>query len=173
MPTTRLPAIHKQSSPKPPKPPDPEVVPALSAMAYDLARLVTEHPDQQRPAMRLHATLVAVAEARACDMAARGYFSHVDPDGHGPNHHVRAAGYKLPGNYGSEGNGVESIAGGQATAAEAFKGWMQSPGHRRHLLGEGGVYGVQIRYGIGHCKLDSSRYGNYWVFVAAPEQGAA
>ena len=39
---------------------------------------------------------------RALDMGTRRYFSHVNPDGYGPNYLVQQAGYALPSFYGQE-----------------------------------------------------------------------
>lgn len=175
MPRLLMPALYNGFSPRPPVP-DPGPPPILSALEQAFIGLVTAHPDQKRSPFRLHATLCQVARARATDMAERGYFSHTDPDQHGPNYHVRAAGYALPAHYGSGSgdNSVESIAAGQTTAAQALEGWVQSPAHRRHVLAETDFYRQQTNVGIGHCKLDSSRYKNYWVFISAPpERGAA
>jgi uncharacterized protein YkwD len=71
---------------------------------------------------RLH----EVASAHARDMAVRGYFSHVTPEGRTLAHRLRDAGvsYRAAG---------ENIAG-NASAAGAVEAWLTSDGHRRNIL---------------------------------------
>jgi len=70
--------------------------------------------------------LDALATAFSDDMAARGYFSHTDPDGRTPWDRAKAAsiGYL----------GGENIARGQRTPEEVMAAWMNSPGHRANIL---------------------------------------
>lgn len=72
------------------------------------------------------ARLDALATAFSDDMAARGFFSHTDPDGHTPWDRARAAsiGYL----------GGENIARGQRTPEDVMAAWMSSPGHRANIL---------------------------------------
>ncbi len=88
---------------------------------------------------------------RARDMATRGYFNHVNPDGYGPNYLVRAAGYKLPDWYDKSdtANNVESIGGGYTGAHAVFQAWLSSEYHRIHVLGTVGFYAEQEEIGIG------------------------
>jgi hypothetical protein len=111
---------------------------ASTWQAEEIASLAINHPGQGRPNMNCHPILDQVAHERALDMGVRNYFSHVNPDGHGPNYLVRQAGYKLPSWWGTdpELNYIESIAGGYQTAGAAWNAWLGSPAHRRHVLGE-------------------------------------
>lgn len=77
--------------------------------------------------LKLDATLTAVADAHSADMAARGFFSHTNPDGLGPGDRVAASGYPFRA-------WAENIAAGQSTAAEVMNGWMNSAGHRANIL---------------------------------------
>jgi uncharacterized protein YkwD len=153
-------------------------LPALMAPSSDLecapntqeqqiADMMRNHPQQKRPSLTCDPILAQVARARAEDMRDRDYFSHTNPDGYGPNYLVRQAGYPLPDFYGDDAaaNNIESIAGGYPTAADAFQGWMDSPGHRAHILGEHDFYAAQIDYGIGYAAGGS--YGHYWVVITA------
>jgi hypothetical protein len=116
------------------------------------------------------ARLHLVARAKAEDLARRGYFSHVDPDGYGPNRAVQLTGYGLPGFWGTSNsaNFIESIAAGYTSAQAAFDGWMNSPGHRRHVLAEESFYAEQTRYGVGYASVPGSPYTRYYVFISAP-----
>ena len=140
-----------------------------------LAYLISQDFKQQRAYMVEDATLADVAQSRAEDMAARGYFSHTNPDGNGANTLLRSAGYVLPSNYdqSADGNNVESIAAGQTNPKAAFDALVQSPSHRPHILGEDPYFREQTCYGIGHVYSPGSVYGHYWVVLTAPRNGAS
>ena len=143
----------------------------LNVDELQLALRLTADSGQRRDRSRMHADpiLTAVARARAEDMARRRYFSHVNPDGSGPNFLVRTAGYALPSSWGSRsGNFIESIGAGYATAEEAWEGWMRSPSHRTHLLASSSFYRDQTNFGIGSYSDPSSPFRHYWVIITAP-----
>lgn len=160
-----------------------------------LACLAVEHPLQGRAAMHYDPVLGELARARAQGMAVWGFYDgHVDQDGFGPNHYLCQAEYH-PTYCGDdpEANSVESIAMWirySRTAAElneamtnyngVFERWLNSPGHRRHLLGEIDYFAGTTHYGVGHAiqELDPDepveegegrrhRAIAYWVFIAA------
>ena len=143
----------------------------LNAEEQQLAARLTGDPGQRRDRARMHADpiLTAVARARAEDMAKRRYFSHVNPDGIGPNWLVRSAGYTLPPSWaGRSSNFIESIGAGYATAEAAWEGWMNSPSHRTHLLASSSFYRDQVNFGIGSYSDPSSPFRRYWVIITAP-----
>ncbi|MEV6224335.1 CAP domain-containing protein [Nocardia fluminea] len=72
-------------------------------------------------------TLQTAAQRHSDDMAARGFFDHVNPSGVGPGGRIEAAGYRWS-TYG------ENIARGQESAAAVMAGWMKSPGHKANIL---------------------------------------
>jgi len=88
-----------------------------------------------------------VARAHSRDMFARGYFSHINPDGKDPFDRMRAA-------------HVSFISAGENLAMArtlriAHRGLMNSPGHRANILQksfgrvgigilDGGIYGIMI-----------------------------
>ena len=82
--------------------------------------------------------LAAVARAHSEDMTKRGYFSHDTPEGLGPSDRIDRAGYSCwkGSHYGvAENITIETALGNlDRTAAEAVRGWMNSPGHRTNLL---------------------------------------
>ena len=102
-------------------------------------------------------------------MGTRAYFSHTNPDGYGPNYLVQQAGYALPNWYSQEldANNIESIAAGYGTASAAWEGWMNSTGHRTHILGLDSFWAEQTDYGIGYAYIPGSPYGHYWVVITA------
>lgn len=173
MPYVYLPRVYggkKKPSPTPPKPP----ACVLSDTEQALLNLMVAHPEQRRGEIVCHPLLLQVARARATDMGRRNYFGHTDPDGDGPNRKVTSAGYALPGWYPAErdANSIESIGGGRASAASQWQGWLDSPGHRTHVLGLIDFYAQQTQIGIGHVVVPGSNFGNYWVLLTAPREGA-
>jgi uncharacterized protein YkwD len=141
----------------------------LNPQEQKIAQFMIDHPQQERPSLTCHPILAQVARERARDMAERHYFSHVNPDGYGPNYLVEQAGYDLPDYYNSalDANNIESIAGGYPTAEAAWQGWMDSDPHRTHLLGLLPFFAEQIDYGIGYIYDPASDYRHYWVVITA------
>lgn len=79
------------------------------------------------PVLRLDPTLNRVADAHSADMAARGFFAHVNPEGQDAVARAGSAGY--PGR--SIG---ETIAVGQRTAEQVVANWMASADDRATIL---------------------------------------
>jgi len=77
-------------------------------------------------AIRWDDRLAEVALRHSQDMARRGFFSHVNPDGRDPFDRMRRAGIRFQA-------AAENLASGQRTGAETFDGWMGSRGHRHNL----------------------------------------
>jgi hypothetical protein len=128
---------------------------------------------QHRPFVVLDPILCRVARQKAADMANRRYYSHTNPDGHGPNWLVREAGYALPDYYDQSagGNNIESINAGRASAGDAWSSWMDSGPHRQHLLGENSFYAAQTSVGVGFVADPDSEWRYYWVVLTAPPSG--
>lgn len=134
-----------------------------------LAQLLVSDPGQQRSLLTQNPVLSLVAQRRADDMATRNYFSHVDPDGYGPNYHARQAGYKLHHTYakGDQDNNIESIGGGKEQPTDVWAVWLSSPGHRVHVLGEIDFYRKQTEFGVGYAHNPEATYVHYWVVLIA------
>src|SRR5687767_1503404 len=88
------------------------------------------------------------AYAHAYDMAARNYFDHDDPQGHGLGFRLDREGvdYDFAG---------ENIAQGQATPEDVMDSWMGSSGHRANILEP-----AFTRIGVG---VHISFGGPWWV----------
>jgi uncharacterized protein YkwD len=82
---------------------------------------------QQQTALTINAQLTQAAQAKANDMAARDYWSHVTPDGKQPWSFIDNAGYE----YQAAG---ENLAYGFGTSSEVIEAWMNSPEHRANIL---------------------------------------
>ena len=145
---------------------------SANAQETNLASMAKVDANQERPEMNCHPILSQVAHERAKDMAQKGYFSHITPDGYGPNFLVSRAGYDLP-NWWPDSlseNYIESIAGGYPTAQAAWDAWLHSTSHRTHVLGKNDFWAEQTNYGMGYVYVEGSPYGHYWVFITAPPE---
>ena len=79
--------------------------------------------------LRKDRRLTQAAQARADDMARRGYFAHTGPSGKTPWDFIREAGYRYE-------NAGENIATGQRSAEDVQRSWRRSSGHRANQLNE-------------------------------------
>jgi uncharacterized protein YkwD len=96
-----------------------------------LAETNGERSNKHLPALQLNAQLTAAAQAKANDMAHKGYWSHVSPDGTQPWAFVTSAGYQ----YEAAG---ENLAYGFGTSNDVMTAWMHSPEHKANIMN--GVY---------------------------------
>lgn len=111
--------------------------------------------------VKFNATLEAQAEEYACELIHYDFFAHVNPVTKSTlSERAEQFGYvyRVVG---------ENLAAGQPSPAEAFRDWMESPGHRANILdGRFTELGVGIRSG--------GTYGLYWVQeFGAPLESAA
>lgn len=102
--------------------------PPMAELEIHLAALNAERAKAGRPPLALSPDLSRIAQAHACDMARRGYFSHTAPDGQTMTDRGRRAG--MPGLCAMG----ENIAQGQSDVPTVVASWMRSPGHRRNIL---------------------------------------
>lgn len=124
-----------------------------------LARLNTYRVANGLPALAHNPLLSAAAEAHSLDMATRGYFGHVNPEGAGPRERIISHGYDPV-------LSEENIAGGNQTAAQVFTAWQSSPGHNEVMLRSGFT-----QIGISRAVKPDSDLGWYWtVTFASPAQ---
>ena len=87
-----------------------------------------ERRTRRLPPLLENARLDLAAQRHAEDMIRRSYYSHESPEGSSAMERSRGAGYESTAI-------AENIAEGQGTVAEVMQGWMESPGHREHILG--------------------------------------
>jgi hypothetical protein len=119
--------------------------------ASELARYGPSEP------LALNAFLTMAARAHALDMAERGFFEHVNPDGDDPTDRATGAGY----------GGVvgENIAAGYTSVDDAHYGWMESLGHRLNVLSLHDYFDDDFHYdelGVGAVYTDELPYYNYF-----------
>lgn len=82
--------------------------------------------------------LASVARAHSDDMTNRNYFDHDTPEGLDPTDRLHRAGLNCRKGYRygiAENIAIDTSLGpSEHTAAEAVRGWLNSPGHRQNLL---------------------------------------
>jgi len=145
-----------------------------SSVRSTIAHLMESDRRQHRRDLTADPILMSVATKRAQDMANRGYFNHVNPEGIGPNYLLGKAGYPLPACWlhSKSSNYVESICAGYSTPELAWAGFMRSAPHKKHLLGLSSFYAGQTRYGIGFAYNPAAPLKYYYVVITAPPPGA-
>ncbi|MEK7662077.1 MAG: CAP domain-containing protein [Patescibacteria group bacterium] len=79
------------------------------------------------PALAENSLLSAAAKKKAEDMAARGYFSHTDPDGKLPWYWLNSVGYKY--SYAGENLAVNFL-----DSEDVSRAWMESLSHRANIV---------------------------------------
>lgn len=87
----------------------------------------TDHAQAGLSKLTEDATLDAAAQAKANDMAAKGYFAHVDPSGNAPWMWFKKFGYYYWG-------AAENLAVNFDSDSAVNTAWMNSPSHRANLL---------------------------------------
>ncbi len=97
----------------------------ISATLVELAN--DDRLEEDLPELAVNPVLVAAAQLKADDMAAKGYFAHVSPEGVDPWHWFREAGYA----YASAG---ENLAVNFSDSGNVEEAWMKSPAHRANIL---------------------------------------
>jgi uncharacterized protein YkwD len=121
---------------------DNSLAPALTLDASKFERDVFDLTNAERakhglPPFIWDDRLAAAARAHSADMASRGFFAHINPDGLDPFDRMKKAGisYRIA---------AENIAYGQRTAQAVVTSWMNSPGHRANIL-----HGTLTHLGVG------------------------
>jgi len=106
-------------------------------------------------ALSLNDKLARAAQAKANDMAARDYWSHITPDGEEPWKFIDEQGYEYM-------KAGENLAYGFTTTSDTIKGWMNSPTHRANMLD-----GTYSEVGFGFVNADRyQRQDNETIIVA-------
>lgn len=124
---------------------DPKIRPDLEA---EMLKMVNSEREKiGLKALKADPELVPVARAHSTDMFARGYFSHISPEGATPFDRIKK-------------ENVSFLAAGEnlalaQTLTIAHRGLMNSPGHKANILHksfgrlgigimDGGVYGIMV-----------------------------
>lgn len=86
-------------------------------------------------ALSTNYSLMISSQVKANDMCNRGYFAHVDPDGHQPWYYMAIAGYSYSG-------AGENLAQDFNTNDGAFNALVKSPTHHANIVGNYNEIGV-------------------------------
>ena len=112
-----------------------------------LVLLNYERTTRGLPPLTMNPQAREVTRVYSADMFARGFFAHVDPDGHNPFDRMRTGGVKFD-------SAGENLALAP-NLAQAHDGLMKSPGHKANILSvnyktvgigiiDGGPYGIMV-----------------------------
>lgn len=104
------------------------------------------------PPLAWNSALGALSQAYSRDMAARGYFGHLTPEGQTLAERLRAAGL------GDAGQPAENIAAGQPTPEAVVLNWLLSPAQCANIMNP-----AYLSLGVGHTQ--GGAYKHYWTEV--------
>lgn len=106
--------------------------PSEEAIAERVARVVALHNaervEEDLPKLVVSPRLEAAARRHAEDMARRRVMSHKGADGTSPMERIEQTGYAYR-------RAGENVAYGRHDPATLMKGWMDSPPHKKNVLG--------------------------------------
>lgn len=103
----------------------PYVASVIAAVLVNLAN--ADRAELALPELKTDPLLTAAAQAKADDMARKGYFSHTTPEGYDSWHWFKVVGY----DYQYAG---ENLAVNFSDSAEVERAWMASPTHRDNIV---------------------------------------
>lgn len=111
--------------------PNPNVLGTSSDLsgAAMVAATNTERTAHNETPLTLNDQLSAAAQAKADDMVTRNYWSHTAPDGKSPWYFIVKSGYQYQ-------HAGENLAYGFDEADTVITAWMNSPEHRKNVLGQ-------------------------------------
>jgi hypothetical protein len=133
----------------------------LPAVVADLTN--TQRTDNSLQPLTVSPLLSEAAQDKADDMAAKGYFSHVSPDGTLPWYWFKQVGY----NYQYAG---ENLAINFNDSNDVVNAWMASPMHRANILKQ--QY-TQVGIGIATGMYQGEQTTFVVQFFASPETTAS
>jgi uncharacterized protein YkwD len=135
-----------------------EVLERVNAARQESRECGGERFAATRP-LELNATLSAVAQDHAQDMASEEAMRHRGSDGSRPSERITRAGYAWRA-------AAENVAAGQRDAGSVVAHWLASPGHCKNIMSP-----QFTEIGAGFAVAPKSRGRIYWAQVlAAPRQ---
>ncbi|MDH3283473.1 MAG: CAP domain-containing protein [Acidobacteriota bacterium] len=110
---------------------DPPTAAELAGLEVDLLDRINDIRTQHGlSGLAESAALAEIARAHSRDMASRGYFAHVSPEGLAPADRLRVRGEK----FSRLSENIFMTDDPDETLALAVESWMDSPGHRENIL---------------------------------------
>ena len=135
-----------------------------AVVAVILAQLTnTDRAQNAAPPLAVNAVLATAAQMKADDMVARGYFSHIGPDGGLPWDFFRKVGYSY--RYAGE-NLAVNFFDSQAVA----QAWMNSPAHRANMINP---HFTEVGFGIAEGNYQGTPSVFVVEFFGSPVKGGA
>ncbi len=122
-------------------------LPGSHFLASVLPNVLVDQTNDQRVdsalgVLRTNPVLERAAQAKANDMAAKGYFSHNTPDGKDPWYWFKEAGYTFT-------YAGENLAVNFTESTDVTRAWMNSPNHRANIVSDHFTeVGIAIAQGI-------------------------
>lgn len=113
--------------------------------------------DNNIPQLSWNDKLASSAQAKAEDLASKGYFAHNSPDGKTPWDFIAASGYDYL-------HAGENLAEGFFEAETTEEAWMNSPGHRANILNSN-----YKEMGVG---IATGKYNNHTVIFVVQHFGS-
>ncbi len=105
------------------------------------------------PPFEGHELLRCAARAHSQDMAERGFFNHISPEGESPADRVQITGYPFRAL-------GENIAAGAQSPRAVVDGWMNSDGHCANIMNP------QLEeLGVGYFFKESTQMRHFWTQV--------
>jgi len=101
--------------------------------------------------LTMNGALRCAARVHSQDMANRGFFDHVNPEGESPGDRISRAGYSFF-------TAGENIAAGQTSPEEVVAGWLDSPGHCMNIMSPDFE-----EIGVGYIFAPQSAFPHYWT----------
>lgn len=120
----------------------------ISSVLVDLTN--KDRKEEELGTLTMNPVLVAAAQAKANDMAEKGYFAHVSPEGIDPWHWIREAGYSFT-------YAGENLAVNFSDSEDVVSAWMGSPGHRANIL-NGTFTEIGIATAVGEYKGEKTTF---------------
>ncbi len=120
----------------------------ISSVLVDLTN--KDRKEEELGTLTMNPVLVAAAQAKANDMAEKGYFAHVSPEGIDPWHWIREAGYSFT-------YAGENLAVNFSDSEDVVSAWMDSPGHRANIL-NGTFTEIGIATAVGEYKGEKTTF---------------
>lgn len=118
----------------------PHVAAVISSVLIELSN--ADRTAQGLATLKVSPVLTAVAEAKAADMAEKGYFAHTSPEGKTPWYWFKEKGYTFA--YAGENLAVDFYE-----SSDVQRAWMQSPTHRANIVGtQFTEIGIATREGV-------------------------
>lgn len=116
-----------------------EPAPTAGEIAERVAKVVGLHNEERAKeklnSLEVSPKLTKAAQRHADDMAKRKQMGHKGSDGSSPFDRIKATGYRYR-------RAGENVAFGRFSTERLMKGWMDSPGHRKNILGSYSQIGV-------------------------------